>query len=801
MHNQSKNGMNRTCYIKAPELEFHISREIREKYEVDGSLFSITGNVIFINFRQVRLLADQMNQNRDLVNHPNKTVYASHLNAMGMIDEILHLVTEVYQEELDPETLIDCLEWLYEKLGADTVEKTLSAFAQEFPTSSAWKSGQSAADYMEDETDGVSNRLIVLEELLHVWLANMNPAFDPFKELFDDSNLAADTDYQSIIRSMGQFFKTRPPVGPDEEPLIDFLRAPALAEPGSLFGQLQFILSRWSSILEKHGKFLLRLMRGLDFISEEEKFRGIGPGPSQVIQFDQHLDEEYERFSEDKDWMPRLVMIAKNTLVWLDQLSKKYNRTIDRLDLIPDEELDILAQRGFNGLWLIGLWERSPASRTVKQICGNPDAASSAYSLMDYSIAGELGGAESMARLKERCWNKGIRMACDMVPNHTGIDSNWMMDRPDYFLSRQDCPYPNYSFNGVNLSPNPAIGVQIEDHYYDRTDAAVVFKREDYHTGDVRYIYHGNDGTSMPWNDTAQLNYLNPDVREVVMQTIVNVARQFPIIRFDAAMTLAKKHYQRLWFPEPGSGGDIPTRAEAGMTKPEFNQVFPQEFWREVVDRIAVEAPDTLLLAEAFWMMEGYFVRTLGMHRVYNSAFMNMLKMEENGKFRQMIRNTVEFDPDILKRYVNFMSNPDEETAVRQFGKGDKYFGICTLMVTLPGLPMFAHGQIEGFEEKYGMEFRRAYQNEEDDQDLILRHEWEMFPLMHQRYLFSGVDQFRLYDLSGEHGVNENVIAYSNQSAGKHGLVVFNNNYERASGWIKTSAAYRDKSRPESTLR
>ena len=52
----------------------------------------------------------------------------------------------------------------------------------------------------------------------------------------------------------------------------------------------------------------------------------------------------------------------------------------------------------------------------------------------------------------------------------------------------------------------------------------------------------------------------------------------------------------------------------------------PEEFWREVVDRVAAEAPDTLLLAEAFWLMEGYFVRTLGMHRVYNSAFMNMLK-------------------------------------------------------------------------------------------------------------------------------------------------------------------------------
>ena len=103
------------------------------------------------------------------------------------------------------------------------------------------------------------------------------------------------------------------------------------------------------------------------------------------------------------------------------------------------------------------------------------------------------------------------------------------------------------------------------------------------------------------------------------------------------------------------------------MTRQEFDRLMPQEFWREVVDRAAVEAPDTLLLAEAFWMLEGYFVRTLGMHRVYNSAFMNMVRDEENGKYRELMKNTLEFDPEILKRYVNFMNNPDERTAVDQF--------------------------------------------------------------------------------------------------------------------------------------
>ena len=159
--------------------------------------------------------------------------------------------------------------------------------------------------------------------------------------------------------------------------------------------------------------------------------------------------------------------------------------------------------------------------------------------------------------------------------------------------------------------------------------------------------------------------------------TILRVARLFPIIRFDAAMTLTRKHFQRLWFPEPGRGGDIPSRAGNGLSRDDFDRRMPAEFWREVVDRAAAEAPDTLLLAEAFWLLEGYFVRTLGMHRVYNSAFMNMLKTEDNAGYRLTLRNTLEFDPGVLERFVNFMSNPDEQTAVEQFGSGEKYLGVC----------------------------------------------------------------------------------------------------------------------------
>ena len=140
-----------------------------------------------------------------------------------------------------------------------------------------------------------------------------------------------------------------------------------------------------------------------------------------------------------------------------------------------------------------------------------------------------------------------------------------MIEHPDWFISLDYSPFPSYTFNGPNLSWDDRVGIYIEDHYFDNTDAAVVFKRVDTWTGSEKYIYHGNDGTSMPWNDTAQLNYLKPEVREAVIQTILHVARKFPIIRFDAAMTLAKRHFRALVVPRAGQRRryPLPGRASA----------------------------------------------------------------------------------------------------------------------------------------------------------------------------------------------------------------------------------------------
>jgi glycosidase len=772
------------------------SRASRLKYNFSQDFFRPDGHVIFQDLTSARAFAAQMSARRA------DPVAASDLYVMSLLDEAYHILFKQYYSRYTG-VMGRAMGMLQSSLGS-RYDLTLTKFTDQFPPMSVFRGEVTAGVYLSTQVPNFGDfgrgvRAAAIEEMLLVNNANKNPAIRRYRDLFDESVMEGSAYTESVSRLL-EFFSQQPGLGDGRagmgETLTDLLLGPINASPDSLEGQLQFILEKWGYLLG--GEFSVRLLRGMDYL-REEVIRKQGPIDTfnqdiPVPTFTRYDYTEYERYSPDQEWMPRLVLIAKNTYVWLDQLSKKYQREIKYLNEIPDEELDLLAKRGFTGLWLIGLWERSRASQRIKQRMGQGDAVASAYSLNSYDIANDLGGWLALQDLRARAWQRGIRLSADMVPNHMGIDSQWVTEHPDWFLSLPFSPYPSYSFRSENLSDDLRVGIYLEDHYYDKTDAAVVFQRRDLQTGDLRYIYHGNDGTSFPWNDTAQLDYSNPVVREAVIQVILHVARNFPVIRFDAAMTLAKKHIQRLWFPEPGAGGAIPSRSQFGMTKAEFDEKIPVEFWREVVDRVAAEVPDTLLLAEAFWLMEGYFVRTLGMHRVYNSAFMHMLRDEDNDKYRMAIKNTLKFDPQILKRYVNFMNNPDEKTAVEQFGKGDKYFGICTVLTTLPGLPMFGHGQVEGFAEKYGMEFRRPKWEETQDDGLIQAHEWRIFPLLHRRSLFADVENFLLFDFYRPNsGVDENVFAYSNRLGEERGLVIYHNKFADTSGWIKTSAAALDK--------
>lgn len=721
------------------------------------------------------------------------TLSAAELELLATLNNALRVIADHFLQYRDVQICDGRVTAAGIDIGLPSLDPLLSEFVRSFPALSVELGEADSAALFAKLVAGEGD-LELLHELLLLYIQTQNPALKSAAQMlfFEETELDHRTGYRQLVQQIDQSLPRR------ED---DFSRQPQtllarLFEPlrqgETLYEQLKFIQKTWVDILPS--ELLDHISTSLTYY-EHEGFQHGPPGEPETIPLDPAADyeNEYADFTVDHDWMPRTVLLAKSTYVWLAQLSKKYRYPIERLDQIPEAELDELHRYGFTSLWLIGVWKRSKASLKIKQLMGQEQVAASAYAIDDYVVAEDLGGDAALDNLRYRCRQRGIDLACDVVTNHTGIESAWLRDHPDWFVQLSHPPYPGYRFTGPDLSEDPEYAIQIEDGYFDHSEAAVVCRYQQRQTGEVRFIYHGNDGTHLPWNDTVQLNYLLADVREAMIRLIVDVARRFRIIRFDAAMTLAKKHFQRLWYPLPGAVDGVPSRSDYAMTREEFNRHFPVEFWRELVDRIQEEAPDTLLVAEAFWLMEGYFVRTLGMHRVYNSAFMNMLKNEENGKYRETLKNILAFDPAILQRFVNFMSNPDEKPAIEQFGSGDKYFCVATLLATMPGLPMFGHGQIEGLHEKYGMEYLTPRWDEQPDRGLLHQHQEQIFPLLRNRALFSGAERFQLYDFVSTYGVEEDVFVYSNSHADQTVLVLCNNSPKSISGQIGSAVPMADK--------
>ncbi|MCK5457544.1 MAG: hypothetical protein KAI45_10500, partial [Melioribacteraceae bacterium] len=395
----------RVMQTNSYENEFHIASDLRKKYDFSEELFSFSGNVIFANFAQVRKFVAIINADKD----DAKKLKVSEVNAAGLIDEIFHFVIRIYEEEINPKVFEKAKTYLESKIGEDGLRQLLFDFVDKFPPSNVYKGKITNFDYLNSYTGNRSNYLITLEELILLNFANINPANKNIKELFDENYILKKKQYQNFTSEIGKFFKNEKPIGDEDQDLVTFLKTPILENPQNFEAQLEFIAKKWQIVLKD--QFQNKILTSKDLIKEEIILGGPGggPGPSIVPQYkgkkdwldnaalgksgfnyaEDSLDDydEPERFTSDIPWMPNVVLMAKNIYVWLDQLSKKYQRPIKRLDEIPDEELDQLARRNMNGLWLIGVWERSSSSKKIKHIMGNIDAVASAYSLYDYQIA------------------------------------------------------------------------------------------------------------------------------------------------------------------------------------------------------------------------------------------------------------------------------------------------------------------------------------------------------------------------------------------------------------------------------
>lgn len=272
-------------------------------------------------------------------------------------------------------------------------------------------------------------------------------------------------------------------------------------------------------------------------------------------------------------------------------------------------------------------------------------------------------------------------------------------------------------------------------------------------------------------NDTAQIDFFKAEAREKVILKILSTAKYFDIINFDSASALTQRCFKNLWFSEAGKND-----SEHGYSEP------AKEFWREVIERFEKESPETLLCAEVSFETSRFFVRYLGMHRVVNLLFAEMLKNEENKKYKQVLKTILEYDPGILKRLVNVMNVSDKQSFADQFGMENKYFGIFTMMCTLPGLPMLEHSQIT--------ENEKTEDGQASMTSMFERLEKEIFSLLRNRNLFSGTGNFCLYDFFSGGELNDNVFVWSNVSGKDKAFIFYNNSSNIALGRANTTVPF-----------
>src|SRR5579859_6713086 len=166
------------------KFEFHVSRTARERYRFEEELFAWTGNVLFANMAASRRFAEKMNRMRDVEHHPERAVHPGALNAMALIDELLHALVARYREQRDPKVMVDALRWFEEKIGSDGLDRTLLEFTQQFPPREVYLGKLSATDWLSGSSGETPHRAVALEEMMLLWLANLNFAFRRFHELF-----------------------------------------------------------------------------------------------------------------------------------------------------------------------------------------------------------------------------------------------------------------------------------------------------------------------------------------------------------------------------------------------------------------------------------------------------------------------------------------------------------------------------------------------------------------------------------------------------------------------------------------
>jgi glycosidase len=346
---------------------------------------------------------------------------------------------------------------------------------------------------------------------------------------------------------------------------------------------------------------------------------------------------------------PSLYQI--NTRVWLTELSRSLGKRAT-LDDIPDAELDALANKGFDWVWFLSVWQTGPQAQQISR--NNPDwrrefhetlpdltdgdIPGSGFAITGYTVHTSLGGDAALARLRERLKKRGLKLMLDFVPNHMGLGHPWVEDHPEHFVrgTEFDLARAPHNYTWVKRS---------------RGDLLLAYGRDPYFAG---------------WPDTLQLNYANPATQEAMIGELTKIAGQCDGVRCDMAMLVLPDVFERTW----------------GQRAPLF--------WPAATKRVRDRVPGFTFMAEVYWDLE-WTLQQQGFNYAYDKRLYDRLREHHARPVREHFHAGLDYQD----RLARFLENHDEPRAAATFAN-DVHQAAAVISFLSPGLRFFHQGQFEG---------------------------------------------------------------------------------------------------------
>lgn len=346
--------------------------------------------------------------------------------------------------------------------------------------------------------------------------------------------------------------------------------------------------------------------------------------------------------------MDHPLVFELNTRCWLRELSDAAGTSLT-LATVPESEFVNWKNSGFTHLWLMGVWKSGPKVRAVARaqrvfldLCrqafgagGEENISGSPYAIAEYVVADYFGGNEGLARFREKLRRHGLGLILDFVPNHLGLDHEWLSSHPSLFV-RSARPRPETFAAGGS------------------------------------WIAHGKDPHFPAWIDTAQLDYRLPATRAAMREVLRSVAEMCDGVRCDMAMLLLEDVFAATW-------ADFPNQEPAARG----------EFWEDAITPIKKIRRDFLFVAEAYWSREAR-LQELGFDYAYDKEFYDCLTRRDPEGLRshiQKVANT--FSP------VRFLENHDEPRVASLLTVAEQK-AAAVLLLAQPGMRLLHDGQLTG---------------------------------------------------------------------------------------------------------